>query len=310
MALTRGRSTTSELGQRTQMQTSHSSEEIYTSPTTPICPVAFSKILAPGEDYVVHAKMKKIKKTTEKKYTFLLTKTSYYKLDPETNTKIWNRNINEIFSVREDADDACTFKMVYKRPVSGGNSIKSKVRNTSDTTNVAHNTAERLLITETPESRDEWILAIRRLLGDMWQALLENSYVPPPEVYQSHFYVEKMNRKGKLQMRCLVISTVNVYNISVKGGRGLGKVKWSFPITSLTNLYVYNQPTNVLLLKINTAHLQKMKPLTSVLLHDQTERDLAAAEIRRLFFQKKKYQLPRELGSTWEPAVKTKARLL
>lgn len=35
-------------------------------------------------------------------------------------------------------------------------------------------TAERLLITETPETRDEWILAIRRLLGDMWQALLES----------------------------------------------------------------------------------------------------------------------------------------
>ena len=52
-------------------------------------------------------------------------------------------------------------------------------------------------------------------------------------------------------------------------------LQWSFPITALTNLYVYNQPTNVLLLKINTAHLQKMKPLTSVLLHDQTERDLA-----------------------------------
>jgi hypothetical protein len=51
--------------------------------------------------------------------------------------------------------------------------------------------------------------------------------VPAPEVYQSHFYVEKMNRKGKLQMRCLVISTVNVYNISVKGGRGLGKIKVS-----------------------------------------------------------------------------------
>lgn len=51
--------------------------------------------------------------TIEKKYMFVLTKTTYYKLDPDTNGKIWGRNINEIFSVREDADDACTFKMVY-----------------------------------------------------------------------------------------------------------------------------------------------------------------------------------------------------
>ena len=35
-------------------------------------------------------------------------------------------------------------------------------------------TAERLLITEDAETRDEWILATRRLLGDMWQALLES----------------------------------------------------------------------------------------------------------------------------------------
>ena len=62
---------------------------------------------------MIHARMKKIKKTTEKRYIFLLTRTSYYKLDHETNGKIWCRNINEIFSVREDADDPCTFKMMY-----------------------------------------------------------------------------------------------------------------------------------------------------------------------------------------------------
>jgi len=105
--------------------------------------------------------MKKIKKTTEKRYTFLLTKTTYYKLNPETNGKIWCRNINEIFSIREDIDDTCTFKIVYKRPVPNSSSIKSKVLHSSDTMSVAHNTAERLLITETSEARDEWIMAIR-----------------------------------------------------------------------------------------------------------------------------------------------------
>lgn len=52
------------------MQTSPSSGSVnivndeYVNPTACVCPAAFSKIIAPGEDYVIHAKMKKIKKTT------------------------------------------------------------------------------------------------------------------------------------------------------------------------------------------------------------------------------------------------------
>lgn len=84
-------------------------------------------------------------------------------------------------------------------------------------------------------------------MSDMWQILLEGifyifflifylnlnyllivckgSYIPSPDAYQCHFYVEKFNRKGKTQIRCLVISTSHIYNISVKSGRELGKTK-------------------------------------------------------------------------------------
>lgn len=54
------------------------------------------------------------------------------------------------------------------------------------------------------------------------------SCILAPEVYQCHFYVEKVNRKGKTQIRCLVISSTNIYNLNVKSGRELGKPKVIF----------------------------------------------------------------------------------
>ena len=48
------------------------------------------------------------------------------------------------------------------------------------------------------------------------------------EVFQGKFFLTKVNRMGKLQIRCLVISTKSIYNVALKEGNlEVGKAKVS-----------------------------------------------------------------------------------
>ncbi len=66
--------------------------------------------------------------------------------------------------------------------------------------------------------RDETCILFNRLLQDFWQLLFESRLVPSPEIYQFHAFIRKVNRKGREQIRCIVISDKRIYNVKFKPG--------------------------------------------------------------------------------------------
>jgi len=272
-------------------------EENYADPHGYPRPAKFDKIIPPEEQYVAHGNFRKFSKNgLEKAFVLIVTRTKYYKLEAATSKKLWEKNLLEIQTVQFDDDDP--FKITLTCKKTPPSTTKAWIIVPSASHNM--DLSEKVIIAETPDAMDEWFIIMRALVRDAWQALFESQYISAPDVYQVHFFAEKINRKGKSQVRCIVVSTEKVYNIDVKAGTlDLGKLKWSFPITSLTNVYVYNTPSNMVLLRINSSHLQKVKPLTSLVLRNKLDRNIIVGEIRRIYFSKKKYHLPKEELEKW-----------
>ena len=71
----------------------------------------------------------------------------------------------------------------------------------------------------------------------LWQTLLESTCVKPPEVYQTHLHVKKVNRKGVPQTRTIVVTDKRLYNIE-REGQVLREPKWSCAVEALSGVEV------------------------------------------------------------------------
>ncbi|GAM23007.1 hypothetical protein SAMD00019534_061820, partial [Acytostelium subglobosum LB1] len=302
-------------------------ERYLTSPPHPI-PSRFEKLViswAQDEHYITHATFRK-SLAGETSYIGLLTSYRFYKVDPDTNRMTWSINIVDMHSVEGDeAVDPKILKIVYHlRPTSGdGNSnnepsppdsphLGSSSHQTSGMQRLSMVTAsikratgshstddsfvgEKSLVAESEDARDQWLIALRQLMRNTFQKLFESSFIPAPAVYQLHLYVYKTNRKGKNQIRCILVSTERVYNISVKQSLELGKPKWSFSIGSLKGLQVFKNPTNLLLINIDSSKESgKIKETQQFVMRDTNERNLLANELKRLYTKITKGTLSKE----------------
>ena len=82
-----------------------------------------------------------------------------------------------------------------------------------------------------------WLIALQTTTHALWQTLLESTCVKPPEVYQTHLHVKKVNRKGVPQTRTIVVTDKRLYNIE-REGQVLREPKWSCAVEALSGVEV------------------------------------------------------------------------
>ena len=82
-----------------------------------------------------------------------------------------------------------------------------------------------------------WLIALQTTTHALWQGLLESTCVKPPEVYQTHLHVKKVNRKGVPQTRTIVVTDKRLYNIE-REGQVLREPKWSCAVEALSGIEV------------------------------------------------------------------------
>eukprot|EP01132_Coremiostelium_polycephalum_P005873 gene5873-7305_t len=294
------------------------------------CPARFDKIIPLEERYITHSTFLK-NKSSETTFIGLLTSQKVYKIDPDSNKKIWSIDLVDIHSVEGDESvDPKTLKIVYHIKQSSslvgglisshgsggsgggsGGGGSSSLHNDSNNPEVSppdsptlHNRlsqithsalkrnsstshdsyiSEKILIAESEEIRDQWLISLKIITRQLFQKFFESTYIPAPAIYQLHMYVYKTNRKGKNQIRCIVLSTERLYNISVKQTLELGKIKWSFPISALKNLQVFKNPSNLLIMCQDNKENSKVKETQQFIFKDQSERNLMVNEMRRIY---------------------------
>ncbi|KAK5577765.1 hypothetical protein RB653_002713 [Dictyostelium firmibasis] len=155
--------------------------------------------------------------------------------------------------------------------------------------------SEKIFITESEEIRDQWLVSLRLLTRQTFQKYFESTFIPAPAIYQLHIYAYKTNRKGKNQIRCILVSTERCYNISIKTpSLEIGKIKWSFPIAALKTLQVFKSAPNILVLTLDNKENTKVKEVQQFILKDLIERNLLTNELRRIYSKLTKQSLTKD----------------
>ncbi|EGG22417.1 hypothetical protein DFA_04538 [Cavenderia fasciculata] len=319
----------------------HDLEDKYSDTALYPSPPRFDKIIPLDERYITHSTFLK-NKSSETTFIGLLTSSRLYKVDPDTNKKIWSIDLLDIHSVEGDESaDPKTLKIVYHvrsnedngHAGASGSPAGSRLSGTHHRGGDHHNTShrdesnnpetthtespnlqtrismftqsalkrgnenyirEKLWVAESEDIRDQWLIAVRLVSRNLFQKFFESNFIPSPAFYQLHLYVYKINRKGKTQVRCVLISSERFYNISVKQSLEIGKVKWSFPLASLKNLQIFKNPPNLLIVHIDNKENSKVKEHQQFITRDSHERNLLANELRRLYNKLTKQQLNKE----------------
>ncbi|EGC28738.1 hypothetical protein DICPUDRAFT_159779 [Dictyostelium purpureum] len=306
---------------------SHELEDRYGDTTLYPCPSKFEKIVPLDERYITHTVFLK-NKSSETTFIGLLTSKKFYKVDSDTLKKIWTIDLFDMHSIEGDeSPDPKTLRIVYhvkqqQTPNQSGQqfdpnhhhhqnindsnnpelsppdspTIQSRISTSMAKRSSNDNyMAEKILIAESEETRDQWLISLRLLTRQTFQKYFEASFIPAPAIYQLHVYAYKTNRKGKNQVRCILISTERCYNISIKTpSLEIGKVKWSFPIGNLKSLSTFKNAPNTLVLILDNKENTKVKEQQQFILKDQIERNLLINEIRRIFLKITKQHLTKD----------------
>jgi hypothetical protein len=77
-----------------------------------------------------------------------------------------------------------------------------------------------------------WQLAVRHAHAERWQATLEGSCIPPPEVYRLHARSKELRRRGAPQSRLLVLSDARVYSVR-RDGVSMRSADWSSGVEAI-----------------------------------------------------------------------------
>jgi len=234
----------------------------------------------------------------------LISTVHYYKITTETNVHMeWRKELREIHSL-EDCELSSSsssslqtatllqpeaIKIVSHLPLA-----KSKVGSTK----LGEFIEERTFVFDSQEIREEWMLLLRALVRNIWQAQFEHSYLQAPEIYQLHKFVTKVNNKGRNQVRCLAISTERVYNIQAIQGYppSPGKIKWYFKINTIKKIASVEDNEGGRTLVISTS-LPKGKTEVTFIFKDSKERREVLHELRRLFIAQSNIKLVEEIST-------------
>lgn len=108
--------------------------------------------------------------------------------------------------------------------------------------------------------RDEWIVLQQRLIRDYYQRVLEKSFIPAPEVYQYHLWVQKAKKKTN-PFRLLFLSNERIYMLKMCMGEENvrnSKIDFIYPIESVIIKRLARTP-NAVSLQFDKAMLSRMK---------------------------------------------------
>lgn len=166
----------------------------------------------------------------------------------------------------------------------------------------------RDFICATTDEKDELFSVMRTNLVDTWQAHLECEIesIPPTEYYQNHLFLTKRNRKGKLQIRFVVLTDKKMYNFEARMvGRRIEpqKCKWAFPISDLQRVTTYADDPQAFSITVDTksAERKQVKSSVTYLVDNKHERTLFIREVKRLYFQAEGTELEQEETTSKPP---------
>eukprot|EP00761_Pharyngomonas_kirbyi_P002429 gb/GECH01002433.1/.p1 GENE.gb/GECH01002433.1/~~gb/GECH01002433.1/.p1 ORF type:complete len:288 (+),score=56.41 gb/GECH01002433.1/:1-864(+) len=164
---------------------------------------------------------------------------------------------------------------------------------------------------ENREKRDEFFIVFNRLLQDYWQRIFEARLIPEPEIYQFHLFLQKISRRGKPQLRCLVLSSDKVYSLKMSPGETDPKkstIRWVVPWEILSNLEWYKLSPDSFSIVFDKKNAPKsvknLHSLCSFSCNSEKERKIVVAEIRRLVYSKTNSPLQCEITNSQVPSSK------
>ncbi|GAM23109.1 hypothetical protein SAMD00019534_062840 [Acytostelium subglobosum LB1] len=304
------------------------SEERYTDTSFFPLPIRFDKLIPLSERYITHSYFQRHNGSSS--FIGLLTNARFYKVDPDTNKKNWSIDLIDVVAVEgDDLVDPRVLRIVYhirdggaangagneydaevsppNSPLnssSGGSgyhrqTLKRRASFSSPGSSASNGDngapwAEKILMAESEDDRDHWLIAMRFLVRNLFQKQFEAAILPAPEVYQLHLYVHKSSRKGKSQVKCMLLSTERLYCLSVKHSWAMGKVKWSVPYSALKGLQISKINCNQLVVTLDNKDNTKLKDVQQFTMRDVFERNMFLNELRRLYNKTTKTHLPRE----------------
>jgi len=202
-----------------------------------LLPYSFSWIpLKEGSRYIYHSKFLFLQhRNTDSEVTLLVTNNQLYCIlenaTHDLSSILWVKSLKEIHSVLPIgmAGQDLRFSLVFQNPVT-----KSKLRSTK----LEEFLEEIEFSASSSEIRDDWIVVMKEVLNRVWQPQFELLYMQSPEVYQFHIMANKVNDKGRFQIRCLAFSKERFYLFHVPESHPLnpGKIKWSSKITNIKKI--------------------------------------------------------------------------
>eukprot|EP00948_MAST-09A_sp_MAST-9A-sp1_P002805 g2805.t1 len=133
---------------------------------------------------------------------------------------------------------------------------------------VSYDIVKRDYLCESKALRDEWFLVFESSLREFWQQEFESyicvrsqnlastaTLLQRPEIYQSHFHISKINRKGVMQARFLLLSDSWLYNLKFHYAPTVfHSLKWAIPIEGLEMIELIDDAPRFVSLKVDVEH--------------------------------------------------------
>jgi hypothetical protein len=251
-----------------------------------------------GEDVILSSKLRL--KGEECEVLLTLTEDAVYERvlshTPDAEAEEIRWEYRDVHSVRKEEGLALS---IWLLGAHGAKSkVKEKLKGWGSGEMASNHLSEKEFTCNNEEERSDLYRIVKKLSMDAWQYFFEvEGPIKPPEIYQGHLFLTKRNRKGKFQIRFIVMSNRKMYNmeakISSKTRVEVHKCKWAFPLSDIKAVATYTDEPIALTLTVDTQHSEKKKVKDSVtyLVDNQTERDFCIAELRRLYYLSSRQEL-------------------
>jgi hypothetical protein len=236
------------------------------------------------DSYVAHAHVSKPGKDRE--WDLVVTRRGYYKVDPGNPEKFDRRELRNLAEVEPLGPRGIR---LHQRNAQGAakaiTGIFAGWKKKKEL--VASTIIQRDFVFATAAQRDDWVTILRRLVRDAWQEIMElGPYMPAPEVYQTHMFLTKLNKKNQPQVRVLCVSDRRVLNVEPRGVE-LAAVKWAIPIAALQSIDCQASDGLAFTLYMDTKSAdvskQNMKPAVAFIANDPDHRRFVREELCRLY---------------------------
>jgi len=141
-----------------------------------------------------------------------------------------------------------------------------------------------------------WECLIQRRQLEIFQEECEAKFIASPSVYQRHFAVYKLNRKGVEQERTLVLSSSHLHNLECRAWPlTLKDVKWGFQLGDVTGLDTSGVRNTDIVLQLKPSSNDKAKDKYQFRFLSAEQRHEFIFEVRRLYRWNKGTLLPESM---------------